>query len=267
VTLEVRPPPGRAIIRGPGLVRALVSGPRRELLKLSTTPLHLSRMLSDTTEGDRVRLELSPGELEVPRGVSVQVQDLEPRAVTLELDSTFQRVVPVEPMVHLRSDLGFSLDGISVVPGTVRLLGPKDRLSRIDSVRTETLQVTSADAPMEASVELDTTNFGAVRVQPHSVVVRVDVEAISERTFSDIPVRLSSTAAMVLHPDREQVMVRVRGPASRLAALAADSVVVLAETGKPQQPGKVALRVFVPAGFSARAEPDSVELSRRSDRG
>jgi hypothetical protein len=267
VEVTVRPPPGRTILRPPEPLRALVTGPRRDLLRLSATPVRLTRILPDTMEGDQIRLDLAPGELEIPSGVTVRVQDLQPRSVTVELDSTSQRVVPVEPVVSLRPDLGFSVQGISVVPGTVRLFGPVARLKNIDSIRTEALEVTSADAPLERDVSLDTAGFGMLRIEPRVVTVRVEIEASTERTIEGVPVGLPSAVAASLRPTLEVVRVRVRGPVSRLAALLPDSVVVMVNPGGRTAPGRVGLRVLLPQGISGEAEPDSVDLVRRGTRG
>jgi hypothetical protein len=80
-------------------------------------------------------------------------------------------------------------------------------------------------------------------------------------------VRLASAGAGTLVPALDSVTVRVRGRAARLDALDPDSVLVLAEWRGRTPPARVALRVVVPAGVSARAEPDSVDLVPRRSRG
>jgi hypothetical protein len=60
VDLSVRPPAGRTVVRTEGPVRALVTGSRRELLRLTTTPMRLTRILPDTTAADLVQVELTP---------------------------------------------------------------------------------------------------------------------------------------------------------------------------------------------------------------
>jgi hypothetical protein len=264
VDLTVRPPAGRAVMHTAGPVRALVSGPRRELLKLHASPMRLTRVLPDTTAADEVRLDLGPGDLELPRGVDVHVQDVQPRAIAVDLDSTFQRVVPVRALVRLQPGTSHVMSAIAVVPGTVRLLGPRDAIERIDSVQTEPLEVARADGPVEESLALDTSGFGRVRVLPTAVTVRVDVEAVGERILRSVPVRLSSDLAAVTRPDRATVDVRVRGAAARLAGLARDSVPVVVDWTGPPGPGRVRLRVLAPAGLEAVALPDSIALVRRS---
>jgi len=267
VDVAISAPAGRSLLRPAGPLHALVVGPRRELIKLSATPLRLSRILSDTTTADEVRLDLDPGDLEVPQGISVRVQDVQPRTLVVKLDSTFQRVVPVRAVVRLRPETGFALGAISVVPGTIRLMGSRERLESIDSARTEPLEIAEADGPVEDVVNLDTSGFGTVRALPQEVTVRVDVEAVRSRTFAGIPIRLSSATAAALRPARETVRVRVSGAAGRLATLTADSLFIVVEGGDSGRPGRVGLKVIGPAGVAAHTEPDSVDLVLRSGRG
>jgi hypothetical protein len=245
VDVTVRAPAGRAIVSTAAPVRALVTGPRRELLKLTAAPLRITRVLPDSTEADQVQVELSPGDLEMPRGV----------------------VVPVQAVVRLQPETGRVLSAIGIVPGTVRILGPRDAIRRIDSVRTVPLEIERADKPVEETLAIDTSGFGRVRPVPGEVSVRVEVEAVGERTLTDVPVRLPSDLAAVTRPERGTVSVRVRGATTRLAALARDSVPVVVDWAGPPGPGRARLRVLVPAGLTATAEPDSVMLLRRGTDG
>ena len=267
VELSVRPPAGRAVIHTAGPVRALVSGPRRELLKLSASPMRVTRVLPDTTAADQVEIELGPGDLELPRGVDVHIQDVQPRTVAVELDSTFQRVVPVRADVRLPPESSHVLSAIAVVPGTVRLLGPREAIQAIDSARTEPLEVARADGTVEETLALDTSGFGRVRALPSEVTVRVDVEAVGERVLTGVPVRLPSDLAAVARPERATVDVRVRGAAARLGALGRDSVPVVVDWVGPPGPGRARLRVLAPAGIQATAVPDSITLVRRGNDG
>ena len=246
VELTVRPPAGRTVVRTEGDVRALVTGPRRELLKLSASPLRLTRALPDTTAADQIELELGPGDVELPRGVDVHVQDVRPRMLAVDLDSTFQRVVPVRAVIRLQTGAGHVLRAIAVVPGTVRLLGPRDLVQRIDSARTEPLAVTRADGPVEETLALDTSGFGRVRAVPAAVTVRVDVENIGERTLTAVPLRLPSDLAAVVRPERGTV-----------------DVPVIVEWSGPPGAGSARLRVLAPAGVEAVPVPDTVTLVRR----
>jgi hypothetical protein len=173
----------------------------------------------------------------------------------------------VRAVVRLAPENGHVLSAIAVVPGTVRLLGPRDAVRAIDSARTEPLEIARADSPVEETLALDTAGFGRVRAVPAAVTVRVEVEAIGERTLTGVPVRLPSDLAAVARPERSTVDVRVRGARARLGALAPDSVPVVVDWSGPPAPARVRLRVLAPAGVEATPSPDSISLVRRSPDG
>ena len=267
VELRVQPPAGRELAREPGLIRATVVGRRRDLLRLSRDNLVLTRILPDSVTADSMSLTIDPADLVFPGNSSVRVQDVEPRRVAVELNPIAQRTVPVHPVVRVQSQAGFELvGGVAVVPGEVRIAGPRERVSTIDSALTVPLELAGADGPAEQPVMVDTTGFGSVRVFPSRVMVSLNVQAMGERTLWPVPLRLPS--ALRLRPDRDTVTIRVRGPRARLAALTPDSVAVtIGPLHAGSTPARVVLRVLMPPGLSGKATPDSVTLTRGSPRG
>lgn len=265
VELALRPPPGRTIVREPPQVTALLVGPRRELFKLTGSSVILSRMLPDSAS-DRVELEVEPSDIELPRGVSVHVQDITPRRLVVELDSIYHRTVPVHATVYSSADSQVvSLSGVEVVPSSVRLAGPERRLKNLDSVRTEPLfldKLDRLDSAGDQVLRIDTTGLGSVRVRPEMVTIRLNLQPRTDRTLANVPIRYSSALPDSLMLARTSVPVSVHGEVSRISALTADSVIVLLE-GHPSAPGRAALRVVVPAGITGRLESDSVNLVRR----
>lgn len=269
VELRVQPPTGRSVVRAPEPLRATAVGSRRELLRLSRDNLFFTRILSDSLTADSVRLDIDPSDIVLPGDADVRIQDVEPRQVTVELNPVTQRTVPVRPVVRVRSDSGFELvGGVAVIPGEVRLAGPRDRVAALDSATTIPIEISRADGPAEERVMVDTTGFGPVRVFPSRVTLSLNVQAIGERTLWPVPVQLPSALAPTLKPDRDTVTVRVRGARARLAALTPESVAVTirpaAIVGPP--PIRAGLRVLLPAGLTGKAIPDSVTL-RRGERG
>jgi hypothetical protein len=267
VELRVQPPAGRVVLRDPGPIRATVVGRRGDLLRLARDNLVLTRILPDSVTADSVSLAINPADLVFPGNSSVRVQDVEPRRVAVELDPITQRTVPVRPVVRLQSQAGFELvGGVAVLPGEVRIAGPADRVSAIDSAVTVPVELTRANGPTELHVIVDTSGFGPVRVFPLRVTLSLNVQAMGERTLWPVVVQLPST--LHLQPDRDTLAVRVRGPRARLVLLTPDSVAVtVGPIGSGPAPHRAALRVLLPAGLSGTAVPDSVTLTRRVDRG
>lgn len=76
-------------------VHALVSGKRRELIKLLSTPPRLQRAITEESR-DSARLELRVQDIELPSGSQVVVRDLRPRLLRVMLQhNTTSSGVPV----------------------------------------------------------------------------------------------------------------------------------------------------------------------------
>ena len=81
---------GVTLVGDPPLVRALVEGPAREILKLYATPpaIHraVGREAADAMGADELRVDLRTSDVDLPTGVvRVSVRDVRPRAVTLRV--------------------------------------------------------------------------------------------------------------------------------------------------------------------------------------
>ena len=68
--------------------------------------MRLTRILPDTTAADVVQVELTPGELEIPEAWTSTCRTCSRAPWRSELDSTFQRVVPVQAVVRLPTGTG-----------------------------------------------------------------------------------------------------------------------------------------------------------------
>lgn len=267
VQMEVRPPAGHMVMSGPARLQAVVVGPRRELLKLSTMSMLASVAVPETLVGEEVELSVGPSDLHLPPGIVAQVQELRPRRISVELDSIARRSVPVRAVVQAIPDSGSHLaSDITVSPPFVQLSGPLQRVRRIDSVLTLPLELRTLDRPVERQTRLDTTGLGSVRISPMSVTVSVAIEPVAERTLSGMPVHLPAAVARAFRLDLDTVSIVLWGPRLRLAELPAESVHVMVES-LGREPGRVPLRVLLPEGVRGQAQPDSATLLRRTRRG
>ena len=85
ITVRVQPAldNGLALREQPPVVRALIRGSGRDILKLYSTPPAI-RMSIGGDVGDSLTLQLRPSDVDLPPGVSAIVRDVQPRAVTLQ---------------------------------------------------------------------------------------------------------------------------------------------------------------------------------------
>jgi hypothetical protein len=155
-------------------VSALVVGRQRELLKLYAAPPFVRRTV--TPDGSETAvIRLAPSDVFIPTGIDARVQDIQPRVVTVRLDVTAQRLVPVRSALTITADSGVRLVGAPRFdPESVRVTGRRGAVGAVDSVATARLSLVVRDSTPR-TVPLDTAALG-VRVTPSHVRVRVAAE-------------------------------------------------------------------------------------------
>lgn len=172
VQVEVALPPDVVLAKPAPPLRALVTGPRRELIKLYSAPLSLRAELPRTALPPRWRLDISPVSVIVPRNAKVTIQDVEPRALELSLDRLARRDIPVALRALVQPESGFTLVGRPTVsPTAVRVSGPRALVAALDSFPTESLEIRGITATYERVVRLDTTRQALLTVSPPTVTI------------------------------------------------------------------------------------------------
>jgi YbbR domain-containing protein len=170
--------------------------------------------LEGAEEGERI-VQLAPDQIRVPFGV--QVVKVTPSFLTLNLERSVTKAVPVRPRLLGRPAPGYEVAEIASEPAEIRVRGPKSRVQDIESAFTEPVSVDAADVTVEEFVNvrpedplLTIEGSGQVRV-----VVRIR-ERHERRTFEDLPVTPHGRPAELLPPS---VRVVVSGPARVLRDL------------------------------------------------
>ncbi len=171
VRLDVDVPPSLALAKPAPPVRAIVTGPGRELIKLYAAPLVIRASLPATASPPRHPLAIAPHDVQVPRGVQVTIQDVEPRQVEIEVDRFARRLVPVALRGVVEPESGFALSGrLSLTPRAVEVSGPRGIVFSLDSVFTEPVEVRGVTDAFERTVALD-TGRALVRIVPRAVTL------------------------------------------------------------------------------------------------
>ncbi len=170
VQLDLALAPGVAPAEPLPPVKAIVAGPRRELIKLSA-PLVLRAAIPESAVGTRRRLAISPADVQVPQTVKVTVQDVEPREVEVVLDRLAEKSVAVRALVEPES--GYALDGpVVVAPATVKISGARSLLNALDSVDTEPVDLKGVGGgAFERTVPVDTAGRSFLELAPAAVTL------------------------------------------------------------------------------------------------
>lgn len=171
VQVEVDLPAEMALAKPAPTMRALVTGPGRELLKLYAAPPLLHATVPATASGSW-RLTVSPSDVQVSRNARVSIQDVEPRTLEFDLDRLSRRDVPVALRGVIEAESGFAVvRPITLTPATVRVTGPRALVYGVDSIRTDAIEVRGLTGPFERKVNVDTAGFPLLRVAPHEITV------------------------------------------------------------------------------------------------
>jgi YbbR domain-containing protein len=184
-------------------------------------------------------------EIRVPYGV--EVAQVSPATVSLELEKMASRVVPVVPVTEGEPAPGFVVGRVVSDPATVRVQGPESRVRALAEATTEPVVVTGSREGVKDVVTIGLAD-SAVRLSDPATTATVVVEVLPaplEREFGRVPVRWRNLASGL----RAQILpsitrVTVRGQREGLGGLRGDEIdafVDLAGLG----PGHYNLRVQV----------------------
>ena len=137
------------ILTGPRpLIRALVAGRARDLIKLYHTPPVVRRMVTDDAP-DSVAMDLRPLDVYIPPDIDAVVRDVQPRSLVLVFDVTTSRRVPVSSAVHVLVDSGRKTTRTRLtrlVPDSVTVTGPRRVVNALSSISTVDQTVTVRDS-------------------------------------------------------------------------------------------------------------------------
>ncbi|MGH7646059.1 MAG: CdaR family protein [Gemmatimonadales bacterium] len=265
LTLALDAPRGRTVRSELPTVAVHIRGRGLELLKLRSVAPVLRFAVPDTLTGAEWVLHIQPGDVRLPQGADVRVDDIVPRDIRVQLDPVSSKDVRIVPLVTVIPDSGHFLEGgIALTPSVVRLVGSEQALAAVESVTTAPVRITGVTGFFTRMVPIDTLPLGMVRVSPKQVEISADVRAVAARVFSGVPVETGAGALRTFEFTPARVTVSVEGPADAVEALSRDSIRVVAHLSGPATAGAVArLTVIAPRGVSARATPDSVAVRRR----
>ena len=266
VPLEMTQKPEDLEIVGdpPLAVDVLVRGSSALLSRLDVGEVVAVLDLSAARPGSRL-FPLRTDQVKVPYGV--QVAQIVPSTLAVELEKSATRTVPVVPALEGEPAPGFVVGRITSEPSTVRVIGPESRVKKLSEATTETVSVAGERDRLRDIVTVGVSDSAVRLVEPQRATVVVEIRpAPVERQLARVPVRwrnLGTGMRAVITPPVAEI--QIRGQQESLDSIRPDTIqafVDLAGLG----PGRYNLRVQVDPseefGVSA-IEPAVVEVTIR----
>ncbi len=214
------------------------------------TPADVSAQvdLAGMQEGEHI-IHLTEHSIRMPFGV--KVVKISPAILTLNLERTQLRTVPVHPRLIGRPAPGFEVGELVADPAEASIAGPKSRVQEVESAFTEPVTVDGAESNV-----VDVVNMGLedplLRIQGSPRVrVTVKIQEVQQaRTFDDLPLELRGGGGLV-RPSA--VSVTVSGPTSLLRNTAASDIKPYVDLGAATKGQEVPVAVDFAAGHTALA--------------
>jgi YbbR domain-containing protein len=179
--------------------------------------------LATARAGSRL-FHIRADEVRAPYGIDVA--QVVPATLALELEKSARRQVPVVPAIEGDPAPGFVVGRVTADPPSVEIVGPESRVRQVAEATTEPVSVKEARSRVRDGVTIGVVDASVRLVQAQSAQVAVEIwPAPVERQVNDVPVRyrnLGTGLRANLSP--QLVQVAVRGAKDALAALRADSV-------------------------------------------
>jgi YbbR domain-containing protein len=261
VPLAVRNLPAEMEIVGdlPTAVDVRVRGSSAQLSRLDPGEVVAMLDLASARIGTRL-FHLRADEVRAPYGI--EVAQVAPPSLSLALEKSVTRTVPIVPATEGDPAPGFVVGRISSEPSTVQVQGPESHVRLLASATTEPVQIEGRTERVRDVVTVGVADSSVRLVQPQNATVVIEISvAPVEREVAGVPIRWRNLGQGLSAPRVVPAVARVsvrgqRGALEELRPDAVDAFVDLAGLG----PGRYNLRVQVDPSqeFGLRAVTPSV---------
>ena len=149
-----------------GTLRRLDAGDMAAIIDLESQ--HAGTRMFDMTS-DRVRAPLG-----------IEVTQVVPSTISLTLDVSTSRVVPIVPEVRGAPAAGFVVGAVEVEPASVEVVGPESRLHDLAEAMTEPIDVTGMSVPLRQMVTVGVDDPYLRLATPGSARVTIPIVRASD---------------------------------------------------------------------------------------
>jgi YbbR domain-containing protein len=245
VPLEFRniPPELEIIGDPPTAVDVRLRGSSALLGRLEPRDIVAVLDLATARPGSRM-FHLRSDEVRAPYGVDVA--QVIPGTLAVDLEKSGRRTVPVVPALDGEPAPGFVIGRVTSEPPTVDVAGPESRLKQLTGATTEPVQVSASRERVRDVVTVGIADSAVRLVQPRDATVTVEIlPAPVERDLAGVPVRMRNLqAALTAKVQPTLTRVTVRGRREALSDLRPGSVEAFVDL-YGLGPGRYNLRVQV----------------------
>ncbi len=211
--VKVTVPDGMEISGGfPSTVQVTIRG--------ATQNLTCNIDLQDADEGEK-RITLTKDNIETPKGFGIELSQFNPAQITLMLEKTIRKTVPITVPVQEEVADGFEIYEKVTNPRFVEITGPRSHIEPVPEVPTDIIDVSDLDQSTNYQVSLNFED-GAIRssiIDPVWVEIRIGPRR-KDYTINQVPLQIED-GSYTCSP--EQINIRVMAPEDMQPLLVPDN--------------------------------------------
>jgi YbbR domain-containing protein len=228
----------------PAAVDIRVRGSAAQLSRLDSGDVVAMLDLANARTGARL-FHLRTDEVQVPYGI--EVAQVNPPSLSLSLEKSVRRTVPIVPTTDGEPAPGFVVGRMSAEPSTVQIIGPESHVRDVSAATTEPIEIDGRTERVRDVVKVGVTD-SSVRLVEQEMSATVVIEILPapiEREVTGVPVRARNLApGLVARVVPAVVNVDVRGQRDLLGRVTPDTIVAFVDLAG-LGPGRYNLRVQV----------------------
>ncbi len=234
----------------PEYAQVRLRGPGRVLFKT----LLVKKFLSDfklVIDLDRISEEYDfylneyyeryPQKVVLPPAYDLEyIEVVYPDSIHISLDEYMVKTVPVKSPVIIDAAPGYVLVGKqSLHPERIEVAGPKEVIEKMVLVMTKTDTFTDQEFDINISLAIEKKTRSLLEYSQSSVVLKQDIQPISERIISEIPIIVVNTLpSLRLFVNPTTVSLTIVGGVDRIAAVKPEDIMVTLDFAKEWVSGK-----------------------------
>ncbi len=207
------------------------------------------------------RIEAGEIKLKTPQ---IRIVKIEPEVLDVTLDELIVQKVAIKPNFLGEPAFGYKVDTdkIEMNPNAAMLEGPKGQLEKLQSIKTEKVDLVGRIRPFRRTLNLEIpANIKILSEDVVDLYVPIQ-EAYDEKEFKDIPVKVLLPAGKQEAEFKpEKVVVTLKGPRKEFEGLGPDKITAYVDASNLQEgEHNVEAQVILPEGLSLKADKISVKI-------
>ena len=226
-------------------VSLVLSGRAQDLENLRSSDFEAYIEVDAEQEGvQNLPVKYRVRDLQLKRGVDVKIR---PGFVALAVEREVEKALPVEVSINGYPATGYSLGAYRVYPGEVGVVGPESALEGLESISTNSIDITGKNESFESLVDLELPSQKNLRLDISRVQVEIQIDARSKtQTFTLIPeIRNLPGNLRLLEMLPGRVQLTLQGGVDALQQIEEQPISVELDGGDVFASGRYALPVVV----------------------